>query len=61
MAEYTPVKRPSIIISYANDQRELWHIAKEYNISGEEILKANGEDAYVIGEIVAGEDKIEIV
>ena len=25
------------------------------------ILKANGEDAYVIGEIVAGEDKIEIV
>ncbi len=26
-----------------------------------EILKANGEDAYIIGEIVASEDKIEIV
>ena len=27
-----------------------------------EILRANGEDAYVIGEIIAGgEDKIEIV
>ncbi len=25
-----------------------------------EILKANGEDAYVIGEIVAGEEKIEL-
>ncbi len=44
-AEYTPVKRPSIIVSYANDQRGLWHIAKEYNISGEEILMANGMEA----------------
>ena len=44
-AEYTPVKRPSIIISYANDQRGLWHIAKEYNISGEEILMANGMES----------------
>ena len=26
-----------------------------------EILKAHGEDAYIIGEIVASEDKIEIV
>lgn len=44
-AEYTPVKRPSIIISYANDQRGLWHIAKEYNIAGEEILRANGMES----------------
>jgi len=26
-----------------------------------EILRANGEDAYVIGSIVRGEEKIEIV
>ena len=44
-AEYTAVKRPSIIVSYANDQRGLWHIAKEYNISGEEILMANGMES----------------
>ena len=26
-----------------------------------EILRAGGEDAYLIGDIVAGDDKIEIV
>ncbi len=36
-------------------------VAKEDADKAVEILKANGEDAYIIGEIVSGEDKIEIV
>ena len=36
-------------------------VAKENAQKAVEILKANGEDAYVIGEIVKGEDKIEII
>ncbi|MBQ8197309.1 MAG: phosphoribosylformylglycinamidine cyclo-ligase [Clostridia bacterium] len=36
-------------------------VAKEDVNKALEILKANGEDAYVIGEIVKGEDKIEII
>lgn len=40
--EYTPKKRPSIIISYANGESSLWNIAKEYNIASEDILLANG-------------------
>lgn len=40
--EYTPEKRPSIIISYANGESSLWNISKEYNIASEDILLANG-------------------
>ena len=36
-------------------------VAKEDVSKALEILNANGEDAYVIGEIVKGEDKIEII
>ena len=36
-------------------------VAKEDAQKAVEILKANGEDAYIIGEIVKGEDKIEII
>ena len=36
-------------------------VAKEDADKALEILKAHGEDAYVIGEIVKGEDKIEII
>jgi len=36
-------------------------VAKEDVNKALEILKANGEDAYVIGEITKGEDKIEII
>ncbi len=35
-------------------------VAKEDADKAVEILKAAGEDAYIIGEIVAGEDKIQI-
>ena len=35
-------------------------VAKEDADKALEILKANGEDAYVIGEIVAGDEKIII-
>ena len=38
----------SIVVSKADADKAL------------EVLKANGEDAYVIGEIVKAEDKIEI-
>ena len=38
----------SIVVSKADADKAL------------EVLKANGEDAYVIGEIVKSEDKIEI-
>ena len=46
--EYAPPKRPSIIISYASEDRSLWDIAKEYNVAEEDILSANAlenEDA----------------
>ncbi|MBR5262747.1 MAG: phosphoribosylformylglycinamidine cyclo-ligase, partial [Clostridia bacterium] len=35
-------------------------VAKEDADKALEILKANGEDAYVIGEIIAGDEKIII-
>ena len=35
-------------------------VAKEDVEKSLEILKANGEDAYIIGEIVKSENKIEI-
>ena len=35
-------------------------VAKEDAEKAIEVLKANGEDAYVIGEIIAGEDKVVI-
>lgn len=35
-------------------------VAKEDALSAVEILKANGEDAYILGEIVKGDDKIVI-
>ena len=35
-------------------------VSKEDAGKALEVLRANGEDAYIIGEIVAGEDKIEI-
>ena len=35
-------------------------VAKEDADKAIEILKANGEDAYVIGEIIAGDEKIII-
>ena len=36
-------------------------VAKQDAEKAVEVLKANGEDAYIIGEIVKGEDKIEII
>jgi phosphoribosylformylglycinamidine cyclo-ligase len=36
-------------------------VAKEDAEKAVEVLKANGEDAYIIGEIVRGEDKIVLV
>ena len=36
-------------------------VAKKDAEKAIEVLKANGEDAYIIGEIVKGEDKIEII
>ena len=35
-------------------------VAKEDAEKALEVLKANGEDAYIIGEIIAGEDKVVI-
>ena len=35
-------------------------VAKEDAEKAIEVLKANGEDAYIIGEIIAGEDKVVI-
>ena len=40
-AEYTPVQRPSIIVSCVHTGRTLWDIAKEYGVKPEDILKAN--------------------
>ncbi len=40
-AEYTPVQRPSIIVSCVHTGRTLWDIAKEYGVSPDDILKAN--------------------
>ncbi len=39
--EYTPVPRPSIIVSCVHSGRSLWDIAKEYRVSAEDILRAN--------------------
>ena len=39
--EYTPVPRPSIIVSCVHSGRTLWDIAKEYGVSPDDILKAN--------------------
>jgi phosphoribosylformylglycinamidine cyclo-ligase len=36
-------------------------VAKEDAARALEILKANGEDAYLIGEIVSSSEKIEII
>ena len=35
-------------------------VAKEEAEKALEVLKANGEDAYIIGEIIAGEEKVVI-
>ncbi|MBO5230058.1 MAG: phosphoribosylformylglycinamidine cyclo-ligase, partial [Clostridia bacterium] len=35
-------------------------VAKEEAEKALEILKANGEDAYIIGEIIAGDEKVVI-
>lgn len=40
-AEYTPVPRPSIIVSCVHSGRTLWDIGKEYGVSPDDILKAN--------------------
>jgi len=40
-AEYTPVPRPSIIVSCIHSGRTLWDIGKEYGVSPDDILKAN--------------------
>lgn len=39
--EYTPVSRPSIIVSCIHSGRTLWDIAKEYCVSPADILAAN--------------------
>lgn len=47
-----PQNRASVIISFLSDGQRLWDIAKEYNISPEDILKANGveeEDSLMPG------------
>lgn len=41
VCEYTPVPRPSIIVSCVHSGRTLWDIAKEYSVSPEDILAAN--------------------
>ncbi len=41
VGEYTPVQRPSIIVSCVHSGRSLWDIAKEYLVSAEDILRAN--------------------
>lgn len=41
IGEYTPPKRPSIIVSCLTDGRTLWDIAKEYAINQNDILIAN--------------------
>lgn len=38
---YSPAKRPSIILSFMPYDGSLWETAKEYNISEEDILRAN--------------------
>ncbi len=40
-AQYSPQKRSSIIVSFVNDGRSLWDIAKKYNIDEADILHAN--------------------
>lgn len=40
-AEYTPVSRPSIIVSCVCPSRTLWDIAKEYAVNPQDILTAN--------------------
>ena len=40
-AEYTPVPRPSVIVSCVHSGRTLWDIAKEYRVSPADILAAN--------------------
>ena len=40
-SEYTPVPRPSIIVSCVHSGRSLWDIAKEYRVRAEDILLAN--------------------
>ena len=48
VGEYTPVQRPSIIVSCVHSGRSLWDIAKEYRVRAEDILRANAlenEDA----------------
>ncbi len=39
--EYTPEKRPGIIVSCMCSERKLWDIAKEYGVHPANILKAN--------------------
>ncbi|MBQ3022213.1 MAG: DUF3794 domain-containing protein [Clostridia bacterium] len=41
VGEYTPVQRPSIIVSCVHSGRSLWDIAKEYRVRAEDILSAN--------------------
>lgn len=40
-SEYTPVPRPSVIVSCVHSGRTLWDIAKEYRVSPADILAAN--------------------
>lgn len=49
---YSPPKRPSVTVSYVTDGTSLWDIAKEYNISENDILSANAiesEDDMKVG------------
>lgn len=41
IGETAPLKRPSIVVSYVNDGRNLWDISKEYRVACEDILSAN--------------------
>lgn len=50
VCEYTPVQRPSIIVSCVSPGWTLWDIAKEYGVNQKDILLANALD---------DEDKIE--
>ena len=44
IGEYTPVQRPSIIVSCVSPGRSLWDIAKEYGVNQKDILLANALD-----------------
>ncbi len=45
LSEGSPAERASVVISFLSEECTLWDIAKKYNISESDILRANGLDA----------------